>query len=230
MKTYIITRFSILDESSNFWILTRENKNRDELKNKLFSEDRLSEKMKVFKNITYKSIINQENKNFIWLIVTSNELPEKYKSELYSIESENIKVYEVDKMSEFNKLINSYEYESEYCTARLDDDDGLSLDFVERLNSIYKNSDKSEIVSFPFGRKITFKDDKLYLENKTIYQEKIAIGLTKFNGNIYSCGNHNKVDEKYKVIYDYTEDMYLLYCSNNCDTKRKFNFLDCLVK
>ena len=227
MNTYIITRFSILDESSKSWVLTRENKNRDELKSKLFSEERLSEKMKVFKNITYKSIINQINKNFTWLIVTSNELPGKYKSELYSIESENIKVYEVNKMSDFNKLIDSYEYESEYCTARLDDDDGLSLDFVEKLNQIYENSDKSEIVSFPNGNKITFKNDKIYLDNQKTHFKKIAIGLTKFNGNIYSCGNHTKVDEKYKVIYDNTENMYLVYCSDHCDTKRKFDFNNC---
>lgn len=65
MKTYIITRFSILDANSNSWVITRENKDAQELKNKLFSENRLKEKMSAFEKITYKSIINQTNQNFI---------------------------------------------------------------------------------------------------------------------------------------------------------------------
>jgi hypothetical protein len=40
--------------------------------------------------------------------------------------------------------------------------------------------------------------------------------------NIYSCGDHTKVDKKYKVIYDKTKHMYRVLCSPYCDSSRKF--------
>ena len=38
--------------------------------------------------------------------------------------------------------------------------------------------------------------------------------------NIYKCGNHTKVDDNYKVIYDFYKNSYYLCCSEFCDTKR----------
>lgn len=224
MKTYIITRFSILDTNSNSWVITRKNKNIEELKNNLFSENRLNEKMLAFEKITYKSIINQTNQNFIWLIFISSILPKKYKKILYDMKKDNIKIIEVNNINEFNKYISSFDYEKDYSTVRLDDDDGLNINFVEKLNYFYNKSDnKSEIYSLVNGHKITIKNGDIYLENNIFKYKKIAIGLTKFNGNIYSCGNHTRVDENNKVIYDEDDNMFLIYSSKICDTKREFN-------
>lgn len=227
MKTYIITRFSILDANSNSWVITRENKDAQELKNKLFSENRLKEKMSAFEKITYKSIINQTNQNFIWLIFISTILPEMYKKILYNMEKDNIKILEVNNINEFNKYISSYDYEQDYSTVRLDDDDGLNLNFVEKINYFYKKStNKNEIYSLVNGRKITIKNSDIYLENKIFKYKKIAIGLSKFNGNIYSCGDHTKVDENNNIIYDEDINMFLIYSSKICDTKREFNMTE----
>jgi hypothetical protein len=224
MKTYIITRFSILDENSGKWVITRNLEEKDKLKDILFDKSRLDEKFFTFENITYNSIISQTNKNFIWIILTSTYLPEKYKKFLYTFSCEYIKIIEVDNIKEFNNYIKNISYEKDFSTVRLDDDDGLNPNFIEKLNDIYNQSDKNEVVSFIKGRKITSKNEKFYIEKEIISAKNIALGLTKFNGNIYSLGNHNKIHIQNKVIYDETPNMYLLYASENCDTKRKFNF------
>jgi hypothetical protein len=229
METYIITRFSILDTKSDSWVITRENKNINVLKNKLFSEERLSEKIWTLKNITYNSLISQTNKNYQWLIYTSKELPMNYKSELYSLENDKIKIIEVENQSDFFKKIRDYDYGDEYSTVRLDDDDGLNPLFVEKINQIYKKNKEYKIVSFPKGLKVTNIGEKLYVEKEDFYYKKIALGLTMFNGNIYLSGNHTKIDESFNILYDETPNMYLIFSSENCDTKRKFNKYNCEI-
>lgn len=223
MKTYIITRFSILDIDSKSWTLTRESNSETELINKLFDEKRLDEKLFAFEHITYKSLINQVNKDFIWYIITSKYLPSNYKEKIYKFKKENIKVIEVENMSEFNSFVKNIDYEKEYATVRLDDDDGLNLLFIDKLKEIYKNSNKEEVVSFYKGRKITKHNNQIIVENDEFIYKKIAAGLCKFNGNIYSCGNHTEIDQKYEVIYDDSENMFFIWSSEYCDTKRKFN-------
>lgn len=226
MKTFIITRFSILDTNTTSWAITRENEN-EKLKEKLFSKDRLDEKFKSFENITYKSVINQTNQNFIWIITISTHLPKEYKNRLYEITSKNnnIEIYEVGNMKEFYNLCNTYNYPSNYSTTRLDDDDALNINFIKDLNIEYNKSiEKNEIYSLVNGNKITIHNGQLYIDKNKEEFKNIALGLSKFNGNIYSCGNHNKVHEKYKVIYNKRDFSYLLYSSDFCDTKRKFDF------
>jgi hypothetical protein len=230
MKPYIITRFSILDESAydlGLWEITKTNPDRNVLKKRLFDKNRLDEKLNAFKNVTYPSIVGQTNKNFIWRIFTSKYLPKKYKNELYNLETNNIKIIEVKTIAEFMNILDTYEYETDYATVRLDDDDGLNVHYVDRLNKIYEKSEGHEVVSFPVGRKYTYHEGKFLVENQWLTRPKIALGLAKFNGNIHSFMNHTLIDKENKMIYDNTKNMYLVYASRVCDTKRKFNFGDC---
>ena len=74
---YIITRFSIFDYNYKGFILTKSCKNIDEYKQLLFNKDRLDFKFFIFENITLKSILNQTNKKFIYLIYSSKLLPDE---------------------------------------------------------------------------------------------------------------------------------------------------------
>lgn len=222
MKAYFITRFSIFDVKSDSWVLTRNNKDEDILKASLFSDERLSEKIWSFKNITYRSIKSQIG-DYMWHIYTSKMLPEYCKQILYSMEDENIKIIEVDSQAEFFEKTNLYEYGSEYATIRIDDDDALHPSFVERINSIYQKSNAVEIVSFPNGIKIKRGGSEIFAERNLFSMKKIALGLAMFNGNIYCAGSHTQIDQRYEVLYDYTPGMYLVYSSGVCDTGRKFD-------
>jgi len=218
MKTYIITRFSILDYDHKQYRLTRNEKNFHQYKEKLFSKERMEEKFNTFEKITLPSVINQTNQNYLWEIYASEYMSNEYKNRLLNITKNyhNIKIYFIKSFKEFNKTeITCHQY----CTLRLDDDDALNPTFIEKLQK-YKNQNNS-IISFPRGQKITIKNNEIIYGDKTNIK-KIAIGLCGIGMNIYNCGDHTKVDQKYNIIYDNTPNMYLIYCSKNTDTSREF--------
>ena len=219
MKTYIITRFSIYDPSYR-GVKIATNNNTDKYKEKLFNEDRLNFKFFVFKNITFKSVISQSNQNYEWHIYASEYLPEKYKMLLNKITDgySKIKVKYITCMADFYSM--DFPNNENYATIRLDDDDGLSVNFIKKIQK-YSKYDR-HIVTFPKGIKYGILNNKIVF-GKRKYLEKNAQGMTAINMNVYRCGPHRKVDDKYNIINDYTPNMYLICCSEHCDTKRRLN-------
>jgi len=223
MLSYILTRFSIFDYNFKGYEMTRNN-TKEEYYDLLFSPKRLNYKFNFFEKTTLPSILNQTNKSYIWNIYTSEYLPEEYKNKLIELTSpyKEINVYYVESFKCFYKSITNIIKNTnfKYCTIRLDDDDGLSDNFIENLQK-YKNRDKV-IISHPNGTMVTIKCDKV-ISGKKVSRLNNAQGLCAIGMNIYSCGNHTKVAEKYRVIYDNTPDMYLVNCDEEySDTKRKF--------
>jgi hypothetical protein len=216
MITHIITRFSIMDYDYK-WYKLRRQIDKDTYCKSLFSSERLDYKFKSFEIITLPSILNQTNQNYIWHIYTSEYLPDIYKEKLLNITNQHksIHVYYIKSFKEFNKI----NFGSDYCTLRLDDDDALSPRFIENLQK-YKNKINT-IISHPNGKLVTIQNDKVVI-GKKVSQPNCAMGLCAIGMDIYSCGNHMKVAEKFSVIYDDTPDMYLVNASIHCLTSRKF--------
>jgi len=187
-------------------------------KNKIFNTERLEYKFKSFEFVTLPSVINQTNKNYLWYIYYSEYLPPNFRERLLNITKKYNQIIckPIKSFKYFNKIILK---NNKYCTIRLDDDDGLSKNFVQSLNK-YKHLDKV-IISHPYGLNFTIKDNKIiYGKQKTA--KNIALGLCAIGMNIYHCGNHTKVHKNYRVIYDSTQNMYLLNCSKFTDSGRKF--------
>jgi hypothetical protein len=212
-KHYIFTRFSILDEKCKGF--------RMNLKDYLFSRDRLNFKFMVFDKMTYPSIINQTYTNYEWIIYTSNYLPNFYKTKLEKYKTNNIYILYVDSIKEMrNSTEDILKDKSNYTSMRLDDDDGLCPEFLENIN---KYSDKkNRVISFPNGIRYTIDNNSNIIFGSKMNKLKLALGLTAIEFNIFSAGHHRKVDEKYEVIYDNTSGSYFVCCSEFCDTKRKF--------
>lgn len=222
MKVYFITRFSICDLHDGRFELTRKYKNSyNDYFNHLYSENRLETKFKAFSRITVPAIFNQNCNDWEWHIYTSPELPKKYKIKLNNLINSHpqCQIFYVNSMSEFFRKSSNYHYGNSYATVRLDDDDGLNLSYVKLLQQ-YSN-EKGKIISFPLGQTLTIEDDKILYGSKCVIK-KIGLGLAAINMNIYKCGDHRKVDEKYDVIYNDTPQMYYLFCSSVCDTQRPF--------
>lgn len=217
MKVYFITRFSIFDHNFKGYIMTKK-LSIEEYKSYLFSKERLDYKFNSFEKITLPSIVSQTDDNYIWEIYTSEYLPIEYKNRLLASTNKykNIKIFFINSFKEFNK---SNKINDKYCTVRLDDDDGLDKNFVKTLQK-YKDKTK-EIISFPLGKKCTISNNKI-IYGKNVNIKNTALGLCAIDMNIYDCGNHTKVHNKFKVTYDMTPDMYLLNCSEFCDTQRRF--------
>ena len=221
MINYIITRFSILDFKSPSFNLTRNNSSDYIYKLLLFDEERLNYKFNSFSKVTLPSIINQTYKNYIWIIYTSIYLPPNFKKKLLNLTKDykKIKIKFVKNFKEFYDDIELILPKNlKYSTIRIDDDDGLSLNFLEELQKYrFKNN---VIISFPNGTRIKIEDNKI-VYGKPFKKKNIAIGLCAINKNIYKY-NHSKINQDNEVIYNYKNNMYLINCSPFCDTNRKF--------
>lgn len=220
MKVYFITRFSIYDPQFRGFRLTADYTQK-EYERRLFGKDRLDHKFDAFQNITLRSIVEQSCDDWKWLIFTSDRMPDEYKKRLHVLVEDysNIALLSVKDFNEFFEKVSSYDYGNSFATVRIDDDDGLSGCFVEKLQQYSKNA--GSIVSFTEGALVKYAKGSLML-GEQISAKNNALGLTGIGVNIYSCGRHSDIDARYPVIYDSTPDMYLLTCSPFTDTKRGF--------
>lgn len=220
MKVYFITRFSIYDPNKKAWVISR--LPQQQYFNKLFSEDRLNAKFTAFEKMTLPTVLNQTNKNYEWLILSSVHLPEIYKKRLNDLVAPHpqIKVYYVNNWEEVDQILKTYPYEPSYATVRLDDDDGLSPNYVQMLQQ-YKDK-RGCIITFPYGTGYKIENGNIIYKEGDICCNCIALGLTAINMNIYSCGNHTKLKDKYTIIKNNTRGMYYLFFSKYCDSGRMF--------
>ncbi len=221
MKVYFITRFSVLDHGHKSFNLTRDNNELDYAV-KLFSTERMGEKFEVFEKVTLPSVLSQTNKEYKWLIFASNYLPQIYKERLANLLDQHaqIELRFVESFKEIGNILKTYPLEKNYATVRLDDDDGIGKKLVELLQ-LYKDKDQS-IISFPYGNQYKLENGAVLVSENDHFVQKIALGLSAINMNIQNCGNHKEVDQHYRVIYNDTRGMYLLFCSPLTDTARKF--------
>jgi len=216
---YIFTRFSIYDPNSKGFNLIHD-KNYQE---KLFSKQRLDKKFYIFKTLCLPHILEQEYTNWRWYIFISPKLPLYYKCQLIEMIKlyPQINIQEVLHFKEFlsftNNIVNN---QNNYITVRLDDDDGLSLEFLDLLCSYSKH--KNSIVSFPYGTKVCLNNHNKLIYGKKMHQKNNAFGMAGINFNIFNAGNHCYVHRQYRVIYDMTPNMYYVFCDEMTDTKRKF--------
>ena len=220
MYTYIVTRFSILDYDCPRFQITK-NISEEEYKERLFNEERLNTKFKLFENITLPSVVNQTNQNFIWYIYASSFLPKTYKTKLLELigNNEKIKCVFIHSFKDFCKIKFTDE---KYCTVRLDDDDGLNKDFVESLNK-YNYVSNNTLITHPFGQLVKLENGELVYGRKIDKSKKPpAQGLAAVGMDVYKCGSHGKIQDKYNVIIDKKPDMFVMSCDEHCDTKRIF--------
>jgi len=224
MRVYFITRFSIYDPNFRGFRITKQYDPK-EYERRLFDKKRMDFKFDVFREVTFPSIINQGFKDWIWHIYISDRLPTDYKKQLFDLTKwhQNIKIFQVKDFKEFFEKTSSYDYEKPFATVRIDDDDALSPLFAEKLQKYEKNV--GSVINFTDGRLAKYIHGKLKI-GKKISEKNNAQGLAGIGINIYACGRHSDINERYNVIYDYSPEMFLLMCSNYTDTKRGFTFLE----
>ena len=93
--------------------------------------------LELFSNFCYPSVVNQNNKNFQWLLFFDKSTSEKYRNKISEIINDNPQVipFYIDGMPKFQESILEFIKENandkEYLiTSRIDNDDCIHIDFI----------------------------------------------------------------------------------------------------
>lgn len=135
---FLITRFNLKNPK---WDVT---KNNEELLNDAWMQDR----MKLFSNFCFPSVVSQTNKNFTWLLYFDSSTKAIFKDQIENLTSNNsnIKVFYIDGMSNFYPEIQKYITEnatkSDYLiTSRIDNDDCIHKDFIDEVQKKFNHQE-----------------------------------------------------------------------------------------
>lgn len=256
MKKNIIIgiRFSILQKNSTAWRAAEQSF--DDYAKKILSDERLDIREQTFEKLTLTSLCNQivtdPNVSYTVLIMVTDMLPESRISRLRSMISQknvagvDFRLVKIESGTglEFD-FININEAfkatikrnleslpEALLATVRLDDDDGLSTNFIEKLSNHMRSGLSGYAVSFAHGIEGYWDSTACRVSDlRHSYFPKFALGLaylnswSKTNGleesktiHVYNMGNHMKIDETYPTIVDATEPMYFRTLSSTNDS------------
>ncbi|MBC5851940.1 glycosyltransferase [Vibrio metschnikovii] len=213
----------------------------------LFSKERMTLRENLFKRFTLpslKSVFENTDPDIFFrvIVMASSELPEEHKDFLFNVERENndwlsLQFMEPDKVNYgkaiYNTILNMFEEQEFFCaTVRLDDDDALYSGYCNTLKDMMDEEYDKSIVSFSCGYNVYVADCGDEIIGSSVYRHiKNSAGLAyvkKYNNfsdiisdNIYTCGNHEKVDEFYRLID--VNDCYSYIRVNTETSDRMYN-------
>lgn len=222
-KHIIITiRYSLLVDSFRTAWKIGDNSFED-YKKILFNKDRLNIKQEIFKSVTLKSLkkidfITPEDTQLKVHILTSDELPldninflEKITHEYDFIEIKKSSVKDASLHRDFNEYLSeNILFGESYASVRLDDDDGLSTEWLKELLHYLNNETYSNHVISLCGGYALALDNEATFQKMVEWKWRFASAGMAYIGkktqgknlNIYSCGNHSIPDNRYITILD----------------------------
>ena len=232
---------------SSIFILTRFNLKmwtKNKFNHDVQTEEWLKERFELFEHYCFSSIINQSEKNFIWLCCFDEDTPKEY--------LQKIQIYR-DKCPQFvplffsaNEAVNHVDLllcvlkelkdDSSYLvTIRLDNDDSLRYDFIEKVSLLRKSQKEDNVIySFCSGlkyyREYGIAINILYPENHFL----VLINTTynkETDKTILSFPHDNKDNFPYNfiVLKDYHEMWTEVIHSSNVANDIKKNLCNGLI-
>lgn len=161
----------------------------------LFSPQRIETRLFYFKELTLPTVLNQTYQNFEWILFISNLLPIKYKDYVKSI-SDKMFVIEVNNNTISNsELIELHSpKEHHYISSRLDEDDGLCIDYFElclnkyQTNNLLIGSKNHLIVSYNQNHLLYSKRNRGFL---------VSSGFSCKDRHVYGIGSHSRAIKEF---------------------------------
>jgi len=241
---FIIVRYSLLTSDGSAWIIGRQERN--SYIESLFSPDRLAIHEFLFENVALPSIASQSFKptkdNVTMVILTSEDLPRINFNNLIRITSpyDWILVKRMTSQKTQSEIIEEaimeqlerFDEEVCYCTIRLDDDDALRRNYLERVSRYCDRIFAGHALSFGKGVVGIYNNDyRKFEEFYEYYEINNAQGLCFINIydpttqstihkylTVYHVGNHRKTDQRVPTIVDSRSAMYIRTVHQASDT------------
>lgn len=239
-KPLIISiRYSVLQNNPAGWELGKHNAFAD-YKAKLFSDERLSSRLHMLRNVTVPSILGQTDPSHIHVVlVASTEMPPSHLDALkaYVRTIPNARVVlsaphcSINHRGPLNDILVENDY-GLHAHVRHDDDDALSSNYAERLRAYMTAAHIGMGVSFSRGYGGLYDEpSRRYTEFRELVYPKLACGfamINRFNPKdgtyetphrtIYELGSHTKADLKAPIIIDEGEPTYIYSIYRGQDT------------
>lgn len=239
----VIIRYSILIAKPISFKLGREN-SYESYRDALFDDKRLDVHEYLFLNVTFPSLAKQIEEtgqtDITVVVVTSDQLPQRYLNTLEGIERHYswfrvLKISASESISKKVKATLNFSKPTLVASIRLDDDDALSANFLEQLDKYFLLENADKCISFARGVNCLFCTDTMqYKRMFESLQPKIALGLTYIcvyqpeTPNefriVYDLGNHTKIDQVKTLIVD-TEYLTFLRTSHQESDTQGAGFL-----
>ncbi len=240
MHHFVLIRYSVYAKTKKSWRIGR-GVQHDEYKEALFEPSRLELHQKLFFDVTIPSLVAANNGNVTVLVFTSESLPELY---LASLKAELdkypwMRLVALPENIDLPASMNS-EVEGElkrsgrsacYSTVRLDDDDGIGVNFFTELEKKYMSPKFYGFsISFALGYFGVFDGERfesfhskrfpMCAQGLTFvnYYESSDHSFHDENVTIFSLGSHVKVDSVRPVVVDSRNPMYIRTVHAAADT------------
>lgn len=153
MKHIILTRFNVLMPGWNSQI------NLD--------PKWLDGRFSLFEDICLPSVASQKNQHFDWLVFFDSKTPAKYKEKInslvktYAFRPIYVDIFDLNEISV--NIFKDYSGDNMLLSSRLDSDDVLSIDYVEKVNSIASKRHSKCVINFDNGAILFSKNSKRLL-------------------------------------------------------------------
>ncbi|MBA1193706.1 hypothetical protein G7007_12670 [Pseudomonas entomophila] len=256
MKKHILIaiRYSIVQKNSSAWRAT--NSNFEDYVAKVLKDERLNIRENTFEKITLRSLFDQErvdpDVSYSVLIMVADMLPAQRIANLQKLVKASARSqasFDIVKIESGTGLDFDYRNINDaikatlqkrmegamstlVATVRLDDDDGVSNNFISKLSTHMRPGLAGYAVSFAHGIEGYWEDSGNYVKDlKHSYFPKCAQALAYLNEydaqggmrenktiHVYNLGNHMKIDERFPTIVDATAPMYFRTLSTTNDS------------
>ena len=158
---------------------------------RLYDETRMARRFFLFENITLPSLVNQTDRDFRTVIMSSKAMPDHYKERLTALSTRLpgavVEFSERERgdraFQKFMVEASGYKGRGQSVHFRLDDDDAVSVNYVSRLREISRILSPSTHITFPTGI-ILFPASPTEPVGTSMVQQRFltAIGLATVNG------------------------------------------------
>ena len=162
----------------------------------LYEEPYFSDRFNIFCNITLKSFAAQTNQNFVLCVYHTNLIPDDKKVLFDNLAKQYLFLRNV--YTDGAMFIPDDLKEPTMLTFRIDNDDGMAIDFIEKMQQIkdsYNGKSTNFAISLPHMRKIGRISENQY---KTIATDFVSnsMGLAYLGSDgrtVMNLGNHRLV-------------------------------------
>lgn len=198
----------------------KKRKSKEDIARILFRPKRMERRLFLFENLCLPSLANQKFQNFQHVVLVSTEMPSHYLQRLENLQAKfGFRIEEVKNDQTVPSVAKRVAAEvfngSEITvTSRLDDDDALGCEFLQKVDRVSRDFSTGGIISFTNGVEMRFERQGLSVApiSKPFYalgMSYVEVGVSRPR-TVFSCGNHARVAQNFDCILAADESAYIV--------------------